>query len=64
MLWDINFLVFCVSMYIAKRHYEDTKKVWLILVKERLFSILWTSLILLNSNTSEPIIKRGAYSNE
>ena len=30
MLWDINFLLFCVNMYMAKRHYEEIKKVELI----------------------------------
>ena len=49
MLWDINFLLFCVNMYLTNRHYEKTKKTELILVKIRLFFILWKSLILLNS---------------
>ena len=49
MIWDIHFLLFCVNMYIAKRHYEETKKVELTLVRTRLFPILWKSLILLNS---------------
>ena len=39
MLWDINFLLFCVNMHIVKRH-KESKKVVSILVKTRLFSIL------------------------
>ena len=35
MLWYINFLLFCVNMYLAKRHYEETKEVELILRKTR-----------------------------
>ena len=49
MIWDMHFLLFCVNMYIVKRHFEETKKVELTLVRTRLFSILWKSLILLNS---------------
>ena len=63
MLWDINFLLFCVNIYIAKRH-EETKKVEWIQVKTRLFSMLWKSLILLNSISRSFRKGRGAYWND
>ena len=51
-------------MYIAKRHHEETKKVELILVKASLFSILWKSVILMNSMLRSFRKAERPYSNE
>ena len=61
MLRYIN--LFCVNMYIAKRHYEETKKGELILVKTWLFSILWKSLYF--RTPFQDLLGKGvAYSND
>ena len=62
MLWDINFLLFCVNMYIAKRQYEGIKKVELILVKTRVFSIITSTSGEAYSN--DGVIQVGGLTND
>ena len=62
MLWDINFLLFRVNMYIAKRQYEGRKKVELILVKTRVFSIITSTSGEAYSN--DGVIQLGSLTND
>ena len=62
MLWDINFLLFRVNMYIAKRQYEGRKKVELILVKTRVFSIITSTSGEAYSN--DGVIQVGSLTND
>ena len=62
MLWDINFLLFRVNMYIAKRQYEGSKKVELILVKTRVFSIITSTSGEAYSN--DGVIQVGSLTND
>ena len=62
MLWDINFLPFRVNMYIAKRQYEGRKKVELILVKTRVFSIITSTSGEAYSN--DGVIQVGSLTND
>ena len=62
MLWDINFLLFRVNMYIAKRQYEVRKKVELILVKTRVFSIITSTSGEAYSN--DGVIQVGSLTND
>ena len=62
MLWDINFLLFRVNMYIAKRQYEGRKKVELILVKTRVFSIITSTSGETYSN--DDVIQVGGLTND